>query len=435
MKFALPLVALGLVAAVSCNNPPPDPDSAGPQGGSSSAGTSGTTDPGRAGGGGSSAAGPGGSSGSGAGGDSGGAGGTDPAGGAGNGQGGSGGNADPGSGGAPGSGGQGGAQSQPDAGPGNDAPAMPPPNNLEGVKGHPNPMVDYPKYEGFSLALVEEFDQPLDLDNDPIWTWSDGGLSEGAVRFVKDGITFRDGKMVLTARQQRVPRSPSYAEPDPNADVGEVLTKDLSSGELRSKFNNYRYGRYEARMKAPTTNGGNFIATLFVFRTPKFYQWREIDIEVIGRDPGGLITNLIYGDDRLGWSPDIEDRGDVVPGSPALPAGFNNQTDFHTYAFEWLPNKITWFVDGKEVRVKNQGGGRPIPQHSAKIMMNLWIFNGAAFGGDPTRNNYPMASEYEWFRFYKWDQDNQYPCADPPGCLPAEDKRKSKNNPNDGLAP
>jgi beta-glucanase (GH16 family) len=120
-----------------------------------------------------------------------------------------------------------------------------------------------------------------------------------------------------------------------------------------------------------------------------------------------------------------------------LPAGFRNQGEFHTYAFEWLPDKITWFVDGVPIRVKTPGGKRPIPQHSAKILMNLWIFSIAnGFGGaDPGRNVYPMTAEYEWFRFYKWDREDRYPCANPPACLPAEDKRKSKNNPADGLSP
>ena len=41
---------------------------------------------------------------------------------------------------------------------------------MEGVSGHPDPSKSYPSYPGFTLALVEEFESPLDLDNDPIWT-------------------------------------------------------------------------------------------------------------------------------------------------------------------------------------------------------------------------------------------------------------------------
>merc|ERR1719499_1321771 len=63
--------------------------------------------------------------------------------------------------------------------------------------GHPEPGKSYPQYEGFTLWIVEEFDAPLDLDTDPIWTYSDGGLTEGQVRFVKEGILFRDGKMMV----------------------------------------------------------------------------------------------------------------------------------------------------------------------------------------------------------------------------------------------
>ena len=69
------------------------------------------------------------------------------------------------------------------------------------VSGHPDPSKTYPSYPGFTLALVEEFDSPLDLDSDPIWTWSDGGLFEGDVRFVKQQIRFEDGKMKITATQ------------------------------------------------------------------------------------------------------------------------------------------------------------------------------------------------------------------------------------------
>src|SRR5919109_788665 len=42
-----------------------------------------------------------------------------------------------------------------------------------GVRGHCS-SATYPTHPGFTLALVEDFDQPLDLDNDPIWTYSDG---------------------------------------------------------------------------------------------------------------------------------------------------------------------------------------------------------------------------------------------------------------------
>jgi endo-1,3-1,4-beta-glycanase ExoK len=433
----LPRLTLAAVCALAlgvCNKPPPDPDDVGGRAGGGGSTSSGGSPPPAGGG--------SGAPGTGAAGGGSGTGGGAAGGGSGTGGGAAGGGSGTGGGAAGGAGGgTGGRPSSPDAA---DAAAMggagggavdplPP-----GVQGHPNPAIAYPKYPGFTLALAEEFDQPIDLDRDPIWTWSDGGLSEGRVRFVEDGISFRDGKMVITARAQPIGLSPSYAEPVLNGDRGEVAAKPVRSGELRTKFNNYRYGRYEVRLKPPVS-AGNFISTLFVFRTPKFENWREIDIELTADRPGSVVTNLIFAEDTGGWHEGIQELADRFPAGPGamgLPAGFNHQTAFHTYAFEWVRDRITWYVDGVPIRVKTAGGGKPIPERSAKIIMNLWIFDlVGGFGGDPTRNQYPMSAEYEWFRFYRWDQEATYPCAGPPACLPGEDMNKSKNNPDDGLPP
>jgi hypothetical protein len=308
---------------------------------------------------------------------------------------------------------------------------------VAGVLGHPNAATAYPKRDGFTLALVEEFDSALDLDKDPIWTWSDGGLPEGGVRFAKDAISFKDGKLVITASKQNMPGSDSYAEPVTDGPAGFVPTKPLKSGELRTKFNNFRYGRYEARLQPPTSSG-NFISTLFAFRTPKFQDWREIDIELTADKPTTVGTNIIYANNVGAWNESIQEFFDMLPqgaGAMGLPGGFNHQGAFHTYAFEWLPDSITWFVDDVPVR-KKTGGGLPIPEKSAKIIMNLWVFATAGgFGGDPTKNAYPLSAQYDWFRFYRWDGDKSYPCASPPGCLAADDRDKSKNNASDGLDP
>ena len=72
-----------------------------------------------------------------------------------------------------------------------------------------------------------------------------------------------------------------------------------------------------------------------------------------------------------------------------------------------------------------------IPTASAKIMMNLWVFAQPNPFGDGKTNAYPIKSEYEYFHFYKWDQDTVYPCSPAPACLPAADKANSQNNPSE----
>ncbi|CAE7733168.1 licB [Symbiodinium sp. CCMP2592] len=297
------------------------------------------------------------------------------------------------------------------------------------ISGHPDPSKQYPSYPGFTLALVEEFDSPLDLDSDPIWTWSDGGLFEGDVRFVKQQIRFEDGKMKITATQ-----NPGYStQACSHAEVGTVEHKPLVSGEFRSRRNIFRYGRYEVRMKAPDVQpgnpdvDGNFVATMFVFRDAKFRHWREIDIEVTGDSPNSVTTNVLRADNTEFWRPQIASvRTTSVSG--------NARAEFHTYGFEWLPDRITWYIDGVPVR-SHYGGKPPIPDKSAKVMMNLWIFGPKAnFGGRQIYNNrYPMTSEYDWFRFYKWDGETTYPCQRfSTSCLSSDDRYLDGNNPCDG---
>eukprot|EP00930_Biecheleria_cincta_P051628 TRINITY_DN3683_c0_g1_i1.p1 TRINITY_DN3683_c0_g1~~TRINITY_DN3683_c0_g1_i1.p1 ORF type:complete len:253 (-),score=27.01 TRINITY_DN3683_c0_g1_i1:621-1379(-) len=142
--------------------------------------------------------------------------------------------------------------------------------------GHPSSK-HYPRYPGFTLWLVEDFDRPIDLDNDPIWTWSDGGLKEGQVRFTKEQIHFSGGKM-----QIRVQKNTGWQEPCSHAQAEEVPRKPLVSGELRTRYNMFRYGRYEVRMRAPQVQflkpqvDGNFVASMFVFRAASFHHWRAM---------------------------------------------------------------------------------------------------------------------------------------------------------------
>jgi len=296
------------------------------------------------------------------------------------------------------------------------------------VLGHPI-IQDYPEHDGFTLFLVEEFDEPIDLDNDPIWTWSDGGLAEGQTRFVKEQLKFEDGKMKIM-----VEKNPGVeVQPCSRAMSSELWTMPLISGELRTRHNWFRYGRYEARIKAPSIHednpwiDGNYISTMFLYRDANFHHWREIDFEITGDTPHSVTTNMLYADYTLDWSPKIQHSvHHAIRG--------NTRNDFHTYAFEWLPDRVTWYIDGKKIRELKQGR-TPIPNMSGKIMMNLWIFGEHAyFGGRQMHNNqYPLHSEYDWIRFYKWKGDKEYPCDGlSTDCLKHEDTFLSGNNPCDG---
>ena len=317
-----------------------------------------------------------------------------------------------------------------------------------GVLGHCNSETTAAinAHPGYTLALAEEFDAPIDLDTDPIWTWSDGSPADGQTRFRKSQISFSAGKMIIRAEQPAgcaptllnaacIPGGDTtYAEPPRNAATGTIAAMGVWSGEFRSKYNNYRYGYYEARFHAPVANpgfetdnanAGDFLSTMFVFRSPKWQEWNEIDIELEPnhtREIGGNVVNALG---QTGYP-----AGNAAPfeSTMGLPANYKI-SDPHTYAFEWTPTRITWTIDGQVTHTYAGSANDPIPTRSAKIMMNLWIFSGGAFG-DGSKNKFPFRAEYDYFRFYKAAPavDPTYPCAPTPSCLSADDKDFAQNN-------
>jgi beta-glucanase (GH16 family) len=312
-----------------------------------------------------------------------------------------------------------------------------------GVVGHCDMGATYPTYNGYTLSLVEDFPAPIDLDTDPIFTWSDGSPEAGQTRFRKEQITFTNGTMVITADSTCkmpaapcIPDTPSYAECALNQTTGNPGAMNVWSGEFRSKYNNYRYGHYEARFHAPSANpghetdpatSGNFLSTMFIFRTPKWQTWNEIDIELEPNIPLAMAYNVVDATGQQHYP-----SGNAAPGNTmnGLPAGYKN-IDTHTYAFEWTPSSVTWFVDGAMVNSYTGSGADPIPTKSAKIMMNLWIFGSTAAFGDPANNMYPFSAVYEYFHFYKWNSETTYPCSPTPSCLQASDTAYSRNNPTE----
>lgn len=313
-------------------------------------------------------------------------------------------------------------------------PALIDPDDIDDILGHPDPDAQYPAYDGFTPYLFEEFNEALDLNNDPNWTWGDGALFEGMTRMVEDNLSFADGKLVIRITEEEQPGAYSFSAAD------NVATKPLASGELRTLYNNFRYGRYEVRMKA-AAGASNYIHTMFAYRTPAYLKWREIDIEIQASPNNSFISNIITAPaGQRFWSGAIEDATTSYPygtGGSAIPDGFDTTSGYHTYAFEWLPTSVKWFVDGTLIRVKEDGVGKnnlKVPTDSAKIVMNMWVFTSDALGGgDPANNTYPITGHYDWFHFYKWNGDDTYPCANTPSCLPEDDLVLAKNNAKDPL--
>ena len=192
--------------------------------------------------------------------------------------------------------------------------------------------------------------------------WSNGDMFN--VTWRADNVTYNDGKMQLVISNDATPKN----------------NIPYAGGEFRSQ-DFFWYGRYEVSMK-PIKNDG-VVSSFFTYTGPSDKNpWDEIDIEFLGKDTTKVQFN--YFTNSRGNHEHMHDLG------------FDATEEFHTYAFEWHPDKIVWFVDGVEVHTATSN----IPSTPGKIMMNAWCGTGVnnwlnAF--DDT--NLPVTAEYEWFSY------------------------------------
>ncbi len=196
------------------------------------------------------------------------------------------------------------------------------------------------------------------------------------------------------------------------------------SGELRTRYDNYRYGRYEALIKNPIANpgheadslAGSYLSSLLVSRSPPWQLRNEIDLSFKPMPLTNLNGGAFLGAQSQSWN-----------AAGTLPANYQI-TDAHLYAFTWTPSGVTWYVDGISAAAIGSGTA---PTMSAKVMMNIWVSSGTQTGVGGY-NKYPFQVEDQYFRFYKLNTETFYPCSPTPSCLPAADKSAAaQNNPTE----
>lgn len=268
------------------------------------------------------------------------------------------------------------------------------------MKAYPGYSGEYP---GFKLAIDDQFN----FFDKAIWRKGDCGFSEPASRFVPDNVIVSDGTLKLIVDKEPVPSSEC-------SEGRTIEAKEFSAAEVRS-YQRFLYGRFEARIKAPHEDvASGYIASLFTYvnDVPDPYQWREIDVEMEGVRPNKFQSNLIYGNGTWEWWRTrkwgaYEEQHVIGP-----------TYEWKVYAIEWVPDAIRWYVDGKLIRelkasaltdkstwTENQTEAAQIPDLPQNVMMNFWLPNKLVakhFGGTWERNVYPMITEYDWFRYYKY---------------------------------
>ena len=175
----------------------------------------------------------------------------------------------------------------------------------------------------------------------------------------------------------------------------------LLSRTATNALQTFRYGRIEASIKLPSARG--VWPAFWMLPDPSRWPFTgEIDImEAKHRNPTSVGGTIHY--DANGW----RYTGRDYTGSVDLSAGF------HTYAVEWSPNQIRWFVDNTLYHTATPqtttGGSWPFNNGNFYLMLN------AAVGGPNTpytgfqpavAGDFPTTMQVDYVRVYDGSYSN-----------------------------
>jgi beta-glucanase (GH16 family) len=177
------------------------------------------------------------------------------------------------------------------------------------------------------------------------------------------------------------------------------ITRHYTSARLltKNKFSQ-AYGRFEARIKIPYGQGiwPAFWMLGDNIDTARWPNCGEIDImENIGKEPS-IVHGSLHGPGYSGAS--------GVSAAYTLPSGQKFSDDFHTFAVEWEPNVIRFYVDGLMYKTRTPGDLPPgtswVFDHPFFIILNVAV--GGAWPGNPDATTvFPQQMLVDYVRVYQ----------------------------------
>ncbi len=174
---------------------------------------------------------------------------------------------------------------------------------------------------------------------------------------------------------------------------------DFTSAHIRTEKAQYwRYGRMEASIKVPGTNG--FVPAFWMLPVDNKYGWWPLSGEIdIMEHPSNEITK-IYGTVHTGkynlFDGPLLPQGDVVDVPDA-------ESAFHLYAVEWTPEKIDFYVDDqKYYTFMNDNGATDTWPFDQPVYIILNLALGGGWVGTPDESSvFPAIMEVDYVRVYQ----------------------------------
>jgi beta-glucanase (GH16 family) len=244
----------------------------------------------------------------------------------------------------------------------------------------------------WSLTWSDEFDGPDGSPADSAkWSFDIGGNGWGnnELETYTDrtaNAVQEDGALVIKALKETLRGSDN-------------ITRDYTSARLvtRNRFTQ-TYGRFEARIKIPFGQGIG----------PAFWMLGK-DIDTAGWPNCGEIDIM----ENIGKEPSIAHgtlHGPGYSGANGLTASYTLSharkfsDDYHTFAVEWEPNQIRFYVDGHHYKTRKTADLPPgkawVFNHPFFLILNVAV--GGQFPGNPDATTvFPQLMKVDYVRVYQ----------------------------------
>lgn len=166
--------------------------------------------------------------------------------------------------------------------------------------------------------------------------------------------------------------------------------KPYRGAEYRT-IENHQYGRFEVRMKSAP--GSGVVSSFFTIKDywaeglSETENWREIDFEALGQYTNKFQTNII-----TAYETHHEELHTLL---------YNPHVGFHTYAFEWTPDYIDFYIDGQLIRHDENDYVQTLDS-GQKIMMNIWQPIWENWAGPFDENMLPIYAFYDWVKYFSY---------------------------------
>lgn len=245
---------------------------------------------------------------------------------------------------------------------------------------------DPDRLEGWELTWSDEFEgEEGNLPDPDTWSFDVGGGGFGNNQLeynterTENASLDGDGNLAIVARREAFQGNQYTSARIKTAGTVEV-----------------EYGRIEARISLPEGQGiwPAFWMLGNDFETIGWPQCGEIDIMEYRGQETSIVHGTVHGPGYSG--------GNAIGETTAVSGGAAGE--FHTYAVEWEPDEIRWYVDGvlynTFARDDVPPNGRWVYDHPFFIILNVAV--GGTFVGSPdSSTRFPQTMLVDYVRVYE----------------------------------